>query len=351
MSADFLDQSEVDRLMSEMDGGDTEVLPEEKGAGEHLASLDLAKMERVIRGRLPVLELINERQAQTLRPRLYQFARRQFEVQAHNVEVKKYANFMSAIRLPSAICMVQLSPPLRGSALLVVDASLVFLLVDLLFGGSGKLRMRPEGREFTGVEQRIVKELMDIMLTEYGKAWEPVAPVKFNMSRMEMNPQFVAIASPTEAVLSYGFELNHGDLGGMISVCIPYSAVEPLLGELRSTLRSEDSLADYWRPEIRNKLLAATVGVRVELAGLELSVGELSELREGDVLAFDMPEQVRVEVEGSPVFLGSPGEVDERNAVMLERNLFGSEDALLQAIGLRPKKVSSDAFVPLVKRV
>lgn len=348
MSTEHLAQDDVDRLMDMMSGGASDVAAADTD-NEPTVALDLAKMERVIRGRMPVLELINEREAQSLRAPMYAFTRRQFEVQAQNVEVMKYGVFMSKIRLPSAICVVQLSPPLRGNALFIVDAGLVFLIEDVLFGGSGKMRTRAEGRDFTRVEQKIVQELMRIVLEAYTKAWEPVAPLTFQMIRMEMNPQFVAIASPTEAVLSYGFEMSHGELGGAVSICIPYSAVEPLQAELRSTLRSEDGMADYWRPEIRNKLLAARVGVRTEVARLELTLGDLRNLQPGDILPIETPSEISVEVEGTAAYIGRPGAVDGNNAVQITRNLFDNEDALLRALGLDAlRKPKQSPFSPLI---
>src|SRR5436190_13289282 len=199
MSKDFLSQDEVDALLKGVTGEPEDTKEDVNPTG--VRSYNLATQERIVRGRMPTLEIINERFARLLRIGLFNFLRRSAEVSVGSVRVSKYSEFIRNLVVPTNLNLVHMKP-LRGTALIVFDPGLVFLLVDNLFGGDGRFHTRVEGRDFTQTEQRIILRILDIVFEAYTKSWEPVYPVEFEYIRSEMNTQFANIATPNEVVVA-----------------------------------------------------------------------------------------------------------------------------------------------------
>src|SRR5471032_2978852 len=206
MADNFLSQEEVDALLKGVNGDQDDAQAPEEVAG--VRTYNLATQERIVRGRMPTLEIINERFARLLR-------------------VSKYSEFIRNLVVPTNLNLVHMKP-LRGTALMVFDPGLVFLLVDNLFGGDGRFHTRVEGRDFTQTEQRIILRILDIVFEAYTKSWEPVYPVEFEYIRSEMNTQFANIATPNEVVVASTFTVELGSVSGQIHFCMPYSMIEPI---------------------------------------------------------------------------------------------------------------------------
>ena len=211
MGKDFLSQDEVDALLRGVTGESDEVAQEDDGSG--IRPYNLATQERIVRGRMPTLEIINERFARLLRVGLFNFLRRSAEVSVGSVRVAKYSEFIRNLVVPTNLNLVHMKP-LRGTSLIVLDPGLVFLLVDNLFGGDGRFHTRVEGRDFTQTEQRIILRILDIVFEAYTKSWEPVFPVEFEYIRSEMNTQFANIATPNEVVVATTFTVELGPVSG-----------------------------------------------------------------------------------------------------------------------------------------
>ena len=232
MADNFLSQEEVDALLKGVNGDQDDAAAPEEATG--VRTYNLATQERIVRGRMPTLEIINERFARLLRIGLFNFLRRSAEVSVGPVRVSKYSEFIRNLVVPTNLNLVHMKP-LRGTALLVFDPSLVFLLVDNLFGGDGRFHTRVEGRDFTQTEQRIILRILDIVFEAYTKSWEPVFPVEFEYIRSEMNTQFANIATPNEVVVSSTFTIELGSV----------SRPDPLLHALF------DDRADPRRPHLQ----------------------------------------------------------------------------------------------------
>ena len=242
MSSDFLSQEEVDALLRGVTGESDEPaddLADQSGVRPY----NLATQERIVRGRMPTMELINERFARYLRIGLFNYTDRNAEVSVGPIKVQKSAEFVRNLVVPTNLNLV-LGKPLRGTGLVVFDPNLVFLVVDNMFGGDGRFHTRVEGRDFTPTEQRIIKAMLDVVFAEYARAWAPVFKLELEYVRSEMNSQFANIATPSEVVVATTFSLDFGGAQADMHVCFPYSMLEPIRDVLYSTMQSDHLTQD-----------------------------------------------------------------------------------------------------------
>ena len=231
MSDQFLSQEEVDALLEGVNG-------DASGNGTQdppgtVKSYDIAKQERIVRGRMPTLEIVNERFARNLRVGLFNFMHRNPEISVGQAKVQKYSAFLRNLVVPTNINIMQVRP-LRGSGLLICEPNLVFTIIDSLFGGSGLIQARVEGREFSPTEQRIIQRIVEVVCEEYAKAWQGIYPLELEYVRSEMHTQFANIATPSEIMVTTSFDVEIGESGGSLHFCIPYSTLEPIRDTLYS---------------------------------------------------------------------------------------------------------------------
>ncbi|CAG1772620.1 partial Flagellar motor switch protein FliM, partial [uncultured bacterium] len=242
MSQDFLSQDEVDALLKGVTGeADDGVESDVPHAG--VRTYDLATQERIVRGRMPTLELVHERFARYLRLGLFNLIQRSAEVSVGPIRVQKYSEFVRHLVVPTNLNLVHMKP-LRGTALVVFEPNLVFLVIDNLFGSDGRFHTRVEGRDFTATEQRIIHRLLKTVFAEYEKAWAPVYALQCEYLRSEMNSQFANIATPSEVVAATTFQLEIGGITAEMHTCIPYSMVEPIRELLYSSMQSDHITSD-----------------------------------------------------------------------------------------------------------
>ena len=300
MSDDILSQEEVDALLKGVTGESEveEIAEEETGSPK---SYNLASQDKIVRGRMPTMEAINERFARNFRLGLFNFTRRTAEISVGPVRLMKYAEFVRNLVVPTNLNLVHVKP-LRGTALLIFDPNFVFLVVDNLFGGDGRYHMRVEGREFTPTEQRIIQGLLDVAMEELKKAWDPVYPVEFEYIRSEMNTQFANIATPSEVVVTTTFNIELGTVSADFHICIPYAMIEPIRGLLYGGMQGDRMEADErWVSFLSNQVQSTEVKLVANLSQTELTVRELLGMKVGDVISLDIPESITANVEGVPV--------------------------------------------------
>jgi flagellar motor switch protein FliM len=302
MSEQILSQDEVDALLRGIGGeGEGEEQPEEH-AETGVRSYDISRQERIVRGRMPNLEIINERFARNIRVGLFHLVHKNPEISIRGVKVQKYSAFLRELMVPTNFNIMSVRP-LRGSGLIVCEPSLVFSVVDALFGGSGRFHYRIEGRDFSPVEQRIIRRLVDVIAAEYARAWSGVYPLELELQRSEMLPQFASIATPSEVVVSTSFAMEIGDTSGAIHFCIPYSTLEPIRDVLYSTVQGDGSEPDRrWVSLMKNQIQEAEVELVVELAHAPATVEQLLAFKPGDFVELDLQRGVQAKVAGVPVF-------------------------------------------------
>ena len=324
MANEFLTQDEVDALLKDV-SGDAEA-PAQEDAPGGVRPYNLATQERIVRGRMPALEIINERFARSLRVGLFNFMRRSPEISVGPVRVIKYSEFVRNLVVPTNLNIVQVKP-LRGSGLFVFEPSLVFLVVDNLFGGDGRFHMRVEGRDFTPTEQRIIRRMLEVVTADYEAAWKHVHPLKFEYLRSEMHTQFANIASPTEVVIVSTFSIELGSGGGAFHVCIPYSTLEPIRDLIYSPLQGDNLEPDRrWIRMLSRQVQGAEVDLAADIASRSITVRDLLAIKVGDVLDIELPPRVEARVDDVPVFECSYGTLHGQIALRVEKLLPPEKD-------------------------
>jgi flagellar motor switch protein FliM len=315
MAEQFLSQDEIDALLDAAASGEEPAAP---ASPVDAQPYDLARQERIVRGRMPALELIHERFSRNLRIGLFNFMRRNPEVSVEPVVVGKYATFMAGLAVPSNINVMQIKP-LHGSALLIMEPQLVASVIDIMFGGSGRASSQAEGREFSATEQRLILRMVELICGEYRKAWEAVYPLELVYGRSEMQPQFANIATPTEIVVSARFQIHLGDHGGAIHLCIPYTALEPIRETLFSSVNANLQTSERgWLGTLSREIKPANVDLVAQLTTAEITIGELINLSRGDIIEIDAGHNAQLKVGQVPVFEGRYGEFNGRYAVRID---------------------------------
>lgn len=323
MSEDFLSQDEVDALLKGATGEQDDAPEEEDTAG--IRDYNIATQERIVRGRMPTYEIINERFARLLRVGLFNFIRRTVDISVGPVKVIKFSEFVRNLVVPTNLNMVHMKP-LRGTALLIFDPNLIFLIIDNLFGGDGRFHTRVEGRDFTTTEQRMIQRLLDVVFADYEKAWHSVYPIKFEYIRSEMNPQFASIATPNEVVVTITFDIDMGNKGGDLHVCIPYAMIEPIRDLLYSSLQGDHMEVDKrWVRLLSKQIQTAEVELIANLGHTKVTFEQILSMQVGDVIPIDIPELINAEVDNIPVLECRYGITNGRYALRVNTLLSSSE--------------------------
>lgn len=299
MAQDFLSQEEVDALLKGVTGEAEEPQQEEASGG--IRPYDIGRQERIVRGRMPTLELINERFTRYLRIGLFNYMHRTTEISLGPIRVQKYSEFIRNLVVPTNLNLVQFKP-LRGTGMIVFDPNLVFLVVDNMFGGDGRFHTRVEGRDFTPTEQRIIQGLLNVVFAEFEKAWKPVFALKLEYVRSEMNTQFANIATPSEIVVTYTITLEFSGASAQMHVCMPYSMVEPIRDILYSAMQSDHLASDKrWTATLTRQLQSAEVELVAILGRTQVTLGQILGMKVGDVIALDIGQTIVAEVDHVPV--------------------------------------------------
>ena len=324
MADDILSQEEVDALLRGVTGEPEEAKGEESAAG--IRAYDIGRQERIVRGRMPTLELINERFARLFRIGLFNFMRRNAEISVGPVKVQKYSEFVRNLVVPTNLNLVHMNP-LRGTALFIFDPNLVFLVVDSLFGGDGRFHSRVEGRDFTPTEMRIIQNMLQVVFEEYKKSWDPIYPIEFEYIRSEMNTQFANIATPTEVVVTTTFNIELGAGGGDFHVCMPYAMIEPIRDLLYSSMQADRNEVDQrWINLMRSQVQNAEVDLVATLGNAPINLGQIINLKVGDVISLDIPEAIVAEVDGVPILECKYGILNGQYALKVNKILAGADE-------------------------
>jgi flagellar motor switch protein FliM len=301
MTQQILSQDEVDALLQGITGESQKLDHEEEQVGG-VRTYDIASQERIVRGRMPTMEIINERFARNIRIGLFNLIRRSPEVSIGGTKVQKFSAFLREIVVPTNFNIVSVKP-LRGSGLIVCDPAIVFSVIDALFGGAGKFHTRIEGRDFSPTELRVILRLVEVITNEFKKAWAGIYPLELEYQRSEMQPQFANIATPSEIVVSTAFTLEIGETSGSIYICIPYSTLEPIRDTLYSTIQGDAAEPDRrWVNLMTSQIQAAQVDLVAELASAPATVEQLLSFKPGDFIELDLDPTIEAKVDGVPVF-------------------------------------------------
>ena len=324
MSESFLSQEEVDALLEGVTGESQKTVEEAAEHGE-VRAYNISSQERIVRGRMPTMEIVNERFTRNLRVGLFNFIRRSPEISVGPVTVQRYSAFLRELAVPTNFNIVAIRP-LRGSGLIVCEPALVFGVIDTLYGGIGKFQTRIEGRDFSATEQRVINRLVDVITAEYKKAWKGIYPLELEYQRSEMQPQFANIATPSEIVISTSFQLEIGDITGAIHFCFPYSTLEPIRDVLYSSTQGDSIEVDRrWVNLLTREIQAAEITLVAELAKADATIEQLLAMKKGDFIELDRQPKIQASVDGVPIFECQYGTHNSKYAIRIDKALRGND--------------------------
>ncbi|MDH4060156.1 MAG: flagellar motor switch protein FliM [Aquincola sp.] len=328
MNPQILSQDEVDALLQGITGESQQAEPDEVPQGG-VREVDLANPERLVRSHMPTLETVNERFARNIRSGLFKLIRKAPEISIGAVRAQKYSAFLREIVVPTNFNIVSVKP-LRGSGLIVCDPSVVFAVIDSLFGGAGKFHTRIEGRDFSPTELRVIRRLVELITTEFAKAWHGIYPLELEYQRSEMQPQFANVAMPGEIVVTTSFTLEIGESSGAIHFCIPYASLEPIRDVLYSAVQGDAGEPDErWLDLLKTQIQAAEVELVADLATAQATLEQLLAFKPGDFIELDLDPAIQARVDGVPLFDCHYGTANNRYAIKIDRLISGPDQGRL----------------------
>lgn len=322
---DNLSQDEIDTLLSGVDSGEVDTTANTMATNGKAVPYDLESQDRIIRGSMPTLDMINERYIRFLRISMFKMMRRPVEINSVGVKMVKFSEYIRGLNMPTSINLVSMNP-LRGTGLFVIDPNLVFAAVDNYFGGDGRYHTRIEGSEFTPTENRVVQLMLDIFFAELKKSWKPVIDLDFKFVNSEINPQFVNIVNPTEVIVEMKFKMELEGGGGEFHVVMPYSMIEPIRELLDAGMQSDKANTDHrWTNALKEEMQQAVVEIDSTMCQTRLTLGEVLNLNKGDVIPVTMPEVVTVRAAKTPIFRGVLGNSNGKNAIQFVAPIIRTE--------------------------
>ncbi|AZG72668.1 MULTISPECIES: flagellar motor switch protein FliM [Shewanella] len=316
--SDLLSQDEIDALLHGVDDVDDDEIEEDSADAR---SYDFSSQDRIVRGRMPTLEIVNERFARHLRISMFNMMRRAAEVSINGVQMLKFGEYVHTLFVPTSLNMVRFSP-LKGTALITMEARLVFILVDNFFGGDGRFHAKIEGREFTPTERRIVQLLLKIIFEDYKEAWSPVMDVEFEYLDSEVNPAMANIVSPTEVVVINSFHIEVDGGGGDFHITMPYSMIEPIRELLDAGVQSDKQDTDMrWSQALRDEIMDVQVGFDVNVVEHEVTLRDVMGFKAGDIIPIDLPEHIMMRIEGLPTYRCKMGKSRDNLALKISEKI------------------------------
>ncbi len=304
--SDLLSQDEIDALLHGVDDVEEDEVSDSPSDASAL-EYDFSSQDRIVRGRMPTLEIVNERFARHLRVSLFNMMRRSAEVSINGIQMIKFGEYIHTLFVPTSLNMVRFRP-LKGTGLITMEARLVFILVDNFFGGDGRYHAKIEGREFTPTERRIIQMLLKIIFEDYKEAWAPVMDVSFEYLDSEVNPAMANIVSPTEVVVISSFHIELDGGGGDFHVSLPYSMLEPIRELLDAGVQSDKEDTDLrWSKALRDEIMDVDVELSTHMLDVEVSLKQVMEFKAGDIIPVEMPEHITVMIEDLPTFRAKLG--------------------------------------------
>ncbi|SFF43806.1 flagellar motor switch protein FliM [Fontimonas thermophila] len=315
-ASDLLSQDEIDALLHGVDSGAVDTTPPPAAPGE-ARPFDFAAQDRIVRGRMPTLEMINERFARLFRISLFNMLRRSPELTVVGIETAKFSEYTHSLYVPTNLNLIRVKP-LRGTGLIVFEPHLVFSIVENFFGGDGRLKTKIEGREFTPTEMRVIQLLLKQAFEDMQEAWSPVLKLEFEYINSEVNPHLANIVSPSEIVVASKFKIELEGGGGHVHVTLPYSMIEPIRDLLDAGIQSDRMEKDErWSLALKEQIKDAEVELDAELVRVTISLRQLMQLKAGDVIPINLPKTLDLRVEGLPLYRGSFGVSNGHNAVRI----------------------------------
>jgi len=350
--SDLLSQDEIDALLHGVDDVEEEEVVEDFAQESGSTSdYDFSSQDRIVRGRMPTLEMVNERFARHMRISLFNMMRRTAEVSINGIQMIKFGEYVHTLFVPTSLNMVRFRP-LKGTALITMEARLVFILVDNFFGGDGRYHAKIEGREFTPTERRIIQMLLKVIFEDYKEAWSPVMDVSFEYLDSEVNPSMANIVSPTEVVVISSFHIELDGGGGDFHIALPYSMLEPIRELLDAGVQSDKEDTDMrWSKALRDEIMDVPVELSTKFVEVDIPLQQIMNMKVGDIIPIEMPEHITVLIENLPSFRAKLGRSRENVALQIKEKIKRPESVKneLTILTKGGKRLDSDAELHLLE--
>lgn len=312
---EHLSQDEIDALLTGVDSGEVDTEVDRLVDSGEAVPYDFSAQNTHIRGRVPALEMINDRFTRSLQTSVFNMLRRTAHVTVESVAMLKYSEYLKGLIMPTSCNLINVKP-LKGTGMIVIDPKLVFATVDNFFGGDGRYHTRIEGREFTPTEQRVVQLLLNLTFADLKKAWSPIAKLDFSFINSEINPAFAKIVSPADVVVISKFKMDLDGGSGEFHVVMPHKMMEPVIDLLESGAdEKKEAVNQNWIHSLEEEMKQAVVEIECSMAHTQLTLGEVLDLEPGDVIPVELSDLLTVCAENTPVFRGALGVSNGKNAV------------------------------------
>lgn len=326
MVPEVLSQSEIDALLSALSSGSVDLDAISESAREDKIKLyDFRRPDKFSKDQLRAIQMIHESFARQVTTALSTMVRAMVSAEVVSVDQLAYDEFVRSLVQPTTIAILEMYP-LTGNAVMELNPHLVFSIIDRMLGGKGEpLR---KARELTDIERTVVERVLLRMLELLEESWSTVVDVRFRFDSMESNPFFVQICPGTDMVLLVTLKVQVGETEGMVNLCVPYIVMEPMVDKLSSqhwfasTGRKD---VQGVREALKNRLNAVVVPVALELGHTILSLQDVMQLQEGDVIRLDgtRSDPLGLRVGNRVKFYASPGTVDGAYAAKITEVLSG----------------------------
>ncbi len=349
--SDLLSQDEIDALLHGVDEVEEEEIVEDVEHTEGMSDYDFSSQDRIVRGRMPTLEMVNERFARHMRISLFNMMRRTAEVSINGIQMIKFGEYVHTLFVPTSLNMVRFRP-LKGTALITMEARLVFILVDNFFGGDGRYHAKIEGREFTPTERRIIQMLLKLIFEDYKEAWSPVMDVSFEYLDSEVNPSMANIVSPTEVVVISSFHIELDGGGGDFHVALPYSMLEPIRELLDAGVQSDKEDTDMrWSKALRDEIMDVPVELTTKFIEVDIPLSQVKQLKAGDIIPIEMPDHITVLIEDLPTYRAQLGKSRDNLALKIQEKIRRPESVKSELTILTKggKRLDSDAELHMLE--
>jgi flagellar motor switch protein FliM len=332
---EVLDQDEIDALLNGVNSGLVDTSPKPADGPAAVRQYDFGTQTRIVRGRMPTLEMINERLARALRLSIFGMLRRSAEISVLGLSTPKYAEYIPTLSVPTSLNLIRFQP-LVGTGLIIFEAKLIFALIDTYFGGTGR-HAKIEGRDFTPTENHIIQMLLEQVIASMEEAWSPVLAARVEFINREMNPHFANLVSPTEIVVVSRLRIDVDGKGGEFHIALPYAMLEPLKDTLRAGMQSDRAdREERWSQLLRNELEESEVELVTRLGTLNMPVSSLIDMRPGDILPCDFNGQATALSDGIALFSGELGQQRGSQVIRVNEMIVRKSSNSLDAFVRKP---------------
>ena len=281
--------------------------------------------------RLPMLEIVFDRMVRLLTSSLRNFFSDNVEVTLNGITSVRFGDYLASIPLP-AVLNVFKADPWDNFGIVTVDSSLIYLVIDVLLGGRrGHAAIRVDGRPYTTIEISLVRRMLDIVLADAEKAFEPISPVSFSTDRIETNPRFASISRPANAAILIELHLDIEGRGGRVEILLPYATIEPIRDMLLQSFMGEKFGRDpIWEEHLATEIWQAKAEIEAVLYEAKLPLRSVLDLKVGDTLMFDLKADPMVQMRCGDQLItqGRMGRMGDHIAVQVARPLKRSRTTI-----------------------